>query len=106
MSNGMNHPKAARQPAFMMPMPLGPHPHTWGEPKALICSDDGKQIVVYCRRTSCGAVYETDCDIWTMWSPISLEDFVTVLKLHKKFASDQLDAWVVGLVVPAGTAKH
>ena len=111
MSNALKQPETT--PADVpppLPFPLGPHPATWDDPRALFATPDGRWLVMYCRRHQCGAVFNVEGQVWAIWTPLTLDQFVYSLVERKMFdtATDVFNAWVASLVAlippPAGPA--
>lgn len=58
------------------PAPLGPHERSLSDPHLCIETAGGTALILYCPRTSCGAVYDIEARMWYMNCPIAFDEFV------------------------------
>jgi hypothetical protein len=76
--------------------PRAPHPDSLANPWLTICSADGTLLAHYCTRHRCGGVYDLQLHAWTLYTPMTAEEFIGALPSIGVKVSDTaaLQVWI------------
>lgn len=86
----------------MLPVqqPLAPHPDTLTSGQCVISASApaGPVLVVYCPRHRCGGVYFVDEEVWALYVPMPLAEFVRTLERRRIVVDpDARENWLLAV---------